>query len=404
MRKRRRDHGRHNRPPGERGRGIGLRRGVLALLSAAALAACAGPHQGGASTRDFAAVKQRAARIGPGAKAIADRNLPGRHEDLYDRTPGWETFDLSVLPSLGVGALSDADAQTINALRPATAAAEPVKPFFLKATASDRAQALKCLTQAVYYEAATEPLKGRQAVAQTVINRLRHPGYPKSICGVVFEGAMRSTGCQFSFTCDGSLARAPVPGLWRQAQSVAKAALNGFVAKDVGTATHYHADYVSPYWAPTLLKIAQIGAHIFYRWTGPSGEPGAFTARYQGGERNLTPAILQGIDERIQGRELVPTMAPRKITLALAGEEPHTYTVAAPPGPGETPAAGTIIASRRTPTKEEVARINKQLDAIAQTPPAPASPSTPPAASGGFTTDLPIGQPPKAIEPANSAR
>jgi spore germination cell wall hydrolase CwlJ-like protein len=383
-------------PNGDVGRPLGLRRSALALLSAAALSACAGPHGSGAPEHDYAGLRARASRIDPGAKAIVDRNLPGRREDLYDRTPGWESYDLSVLPSLGVGVLSDMDAQTINSLRRVTAPAEPVRPFFLKASASDRSQALKCLTQAVYYEAATEPLKGQQAVAQTVINRLRHPGYPKSICGVVFEGAMRSTGCQFSFTCDGSLARAPEPTLWKRAQGVAKAALNGFVAKDVGTATHYHADYVSPYWAPTLLKIAQVGAHIFYRWTGPEGEPGAFTARYQGGERNLTAAILQGIDERIQGRELTPTMTPRKITLALAGEEARTYTVAAPPKPGETPtapAAGTLVASRRMPTKEEVAKINEKLNAIAPVPTPPSTP--PPATAGGFTTDLPIGQPPK---------
>ena len=362
------------------------------MLLAGALAACTGPKAEAPRTSP-AALKQLASRMDPGARAIAERNLPGRRENLYGRTPGWETFDLSVLPSLGVGALSDVDARTINALRPATARAEPVRPFVLKASASDRTQALKCLTQAIYYEAAAEPVKGQQAVAQTVINRVRHPGYPKSVCGVVFEGALRPTGCQFSFTCDGSLARAPAPGLWKQAQKVAKAALSGFVDKQVGTATHYHADYVAPYWAPTLLKIAQVGTHIFYRWTGPAGEPTAFNARYQGGERNLTPAILQGIDERIQGNELVPTMAPRKVTLALAGDEARTYTVAEPPRPGETPLAGAIVASRRAPTKDEIAKINEKLAAIEAAQPAAETPAAQPA--GGFTTGLPVGGPPK---------
>jgi hypothetical protein len=161
----------------------------------------------------------------------------------------------------------------------------------------------------------------------------------------------------------------------------------------VGTATHYHADYVAPYWAPTLLKIAQVGTHIFYRWTGPAGEPRAFTARYQGGERNLTPAILQGIDERIQGNELVPTLAPRKVTLALAGDEARTYTVAEPPRPGETPLAGAIVASRRAPTKDEIAKINEKLAAIEAAQPAAETPAAQPA--GGFTTGLPVGEPPK---------
>ena len=370
----------------------------IALAAALALAAAANREQAGQPSQAWrpGAAERVADAMGPGAKRIADRNLPGvRHEDLYDRTPGWETFDLGVLPTLGMGELSGAEAERVNALRPATAAPEPVKPFYLKAGASDRAQALKCLTQAVYYEAATEPLSGQQAVAQTVINRLRHPGYPKSICGVVFEGAMRETGCQFTFTCDGSLARTPAPGLWKQAQKVAKAALNGFVDKQVGTATHYHANYVTPYWAPTLLKITQVGAHIFYRWTGPEGEPQAFNARYQGGERNLTPAILRGIDERIQGSELVPTMAPRKVTLALAGDEARTYTVAEPVKPGETPAEraqGALVASRRAPTKEDIKQINEKLNAIATAQPKPAVQPATAQPSGGFTTDLPIGE------------
>jgi spore germination cell wall hydrolase CwlJ-like protein len=127
------------------------------------------------------------------------------------------------------------------------------------------------MTQAVYFEAGFEPIEGQQAVAQTVINRVRHPGYPKSICGVIYEGAARGTGCQFSFTCDGSLERAISPVVWTNAEIVAKRALAGFVMKDVGAATHYHANYVYPYWAPTLVKLRTLGTHVFYRWTGPSG-------------------------------------------------------------------------------------------------------------------------------------
>ena len=76
----------------------------------------------------------------------------------------------------------------------------------------DRRRALLCLTQAVYYEAGFEPLEGRRAVAQVVLNRMRHPAFPKSVCGVVYQGA-RDPVCQFSFVCDGSLYRAP--GAWR---------------------------------------------------------------------------------------------------------------------------------------------------------------------------------------------
>jgi hypothetical protein len=145
--------------------------------------------------------------------------------------------------------------------------------------------ALKCLTQAIYYEAAVEPIEGRRAVAQVVLNRMRHPAYPKSVCGVVYEGSYRRTGCQFSFTCDGSLLRAPAALRWREAEMVARDSLAGHVEANVGTATHYHADYVLPKWAFELGKIAQIGRHIFYRFNGNWGRSRAFTGRYLGFEQ-----------------------------------------------------------------------------------------------------------------------
>ena len=104
-----------------------------------------------------------------------------------------------------------------------------------------RATALRCLTQAIYYEAANEPLQGKRAVAQVVLNRMRHPAYPNSVCGVVYEGSNRPV-CQFSFTCDGSLLRKPMAARWAESQGVAQAALDGATEPSVGTATHYHAD------------------------------------------------------------------------------------------------------------------------------------------------------------------
>lgn len=158
--------------------------------------------------------------------------------------------------------------------------------------------ALTCLTQAVYYEAAVEPIEGRRAVAQVVLNRMRHPAYPKSVCGVVYEGSYRRTGCQFSFTCDGSLLRAPGGPRWREAEKVARDALAGHVEADVGTATHYHADYVLPKWAFELGKIAQIGRHIFYRFNGSWGRSTAFSGRYLGFEQ--IPALnLLALRDRV---------------------------------------------------------------------------------------------------------
>lgn len=184
------------------------------------------------------------------------------------------------------------DAQRRNAALPLSSGPlEQVRRFMISAAAGEgaKATALRCLTQAVYYESAYEPLSGRQAVAQVILNRMRHPAYPKSVCGVVYQGSERRTGCQFSFTCDGSLLRRPAAQPWREAEDVARRALAGYVEDSVGTATHYHADYVLPKWAFQLGKIGQLGRHIFYRFTGGWGRPAAFSGVYSGVE--LVPSI-----------------------------------------------------------------------------------------------------------------
>jgi len=137
---------------------------------------------------------------------------------------------------------------------------------------------------AVYYEAGSESLTGQHAVAQVVINRMRHPAWPHSICGVVFQGSERTTGCQFTFTCDGALRKPPSGRRWRGAQSVAYAALTVYVQADVGLSTHYHTDWVAPKWAPSLKKLTKIGTHIFYTWKGKGGTPIAFVNSYAGKE------------------------------------------------------------------------------------------------------------------------
>lgn len=154
----------------------------------------------------------------------------------------------------------------------------------LNGNATDAGRALTCLTQAIYYEAASEPDAGQRAVAQVVLNRVMHPAYPNTVCGVVFQGSERTTGCQFSFTCDGALNRVPSRMFWLRAENVARAALSGYVYAPVGLATHYHTIAVHPYWAPSLNYLGTIGAHRFYRFKGPAGTPGAFRTAYVGGE------------------------------------------------------------------------------------------------------------------------
>ena len=181
------------------------------------------------------------------------------------------------------------NAVAINAAIPLAGGANPpAAPFSLAGiSAADRARSLECLTVAIYYEAATEPTDGQRAVAQVVLNRVRHPAYPNTVCGVVFEGHRRASGCQFSFTCGGALRRAPMPVYWQRARAVAEAALNGSVYAPVGLALNYHANYVVPNWSSSLVKSHIVGLHIFYRWRGGLGRPAAFSDAYAGAE----PAI-----------------------------------------------------------------------------------------------------------------
>jgi spore germination cell wall hydrolase CwlJ-like protein len=362
-----------------------FRRTLLLLIAALALAGCKGARHdavptargeaGASMARSLSddTLRELTARMAPGARAIAARHQPGRRADFWGRPLGWSRLDMKTPPDLGFRVDTAEVAQEVNALRPfSTLPIRPMRPFVLRADSADQARALTCLAQAVYYESAREPAVGQAAVAQVVLNRLRHPAYPKSICGVVYQGAARSTGCQFTFTCDGALSHPPIPSLWSQAQTVARRALGGYVLKEVGSATHYHAAYVAPYWAPTLVKMKQIGQHIFYRWTGPWGEPPAFNGRYAGGETNLSSAILGSIDARTQGMfnpEAEGMGAGRKVTLAVAGEV-RTYTVADPDAVGgeRTRVLGQIMPARRKPTAAEVKEINEALAAMDKAP------------------------------------
>jgi exopolysaccharide biosynthesis WecB/TagA/CpsF family protein len=184
--------------------------------------------------------------------------------------------------------ISPEEASKENAERPFVERPDtPASRFVLRTDSEDRSRALECLAQAVYYEAASEGTDGGRAVAQVVLNRMRHPGYPSSVCGVVYEGADRTTGCQFTFTCDGSLLRTPIASLWNRSRKIAEEALAGRVFAPVGHATHYHADYVLPYWADSLDKTVQIGRHIFYRLRSSLGDKASFFQRYAGREPAL---------------------------------------------------------------------------------------------------------------------
>jgi hypothetical protein len=179
-----------------------------------------------------------------------------------------------------------------NAKQPIVAApVVPASAYRFAGKPEARERAIDCLAAAAWYEAGDDA-SNQRAVIQVILNRARHPAFPSTVCGVVFQGSERSTGCQFTFACDGALARTPSAASWARARSAGAAALDGTVDADVGYATHYHANYVVPYWQNSLDKVAIVGPHLFYRWKGFWGTKGAFI-RKAGVEEPYLPALAR---------------------------------------------------------------------------------------------------------------
>ncbi|WP_084417896.1 cell wall hydrolase [Henriciella litoralis] len=138
-------------------------------------------------------------------------------------------------------------------------------PAHLK-RAEEMSHQMKCLAEAVYYEARSESKPGQIAVAEVIMNRVRDHRYPNSACGVVYQGATRTTGCQFTFTCDGALSRAPRGKRWEDAKTIAAHVFLDLDEPRTDGATHYHATYVNPVWNSGLVRTSKIGTHVFYRF------------------------------------------------------------------------------------------------------------------------------------------
>jgi hypothetical protein len=223
------------------------------------------------------------------------------------------------------------------------------KPFFMPGTGITTRRAQECLAQAVWYEAASESEAGQRAVAQVVLNRVAHPAWPSSVCGVVYQGSERTTGCQFTFTCDDSLARRPSGASWARAQRIAAEALSGSVYAPVGLATHYHTLWVDPYWARTLDHIGTIGAHRFYRLRGGKGQAGAFTDGYAGiepvvSERTTPPPagvpVSLAVPKAVSGAAPAITYELDPVPVRKQAARPATGAPA-PALPSGEPAAGS---------------------------------------------------------------
>ncbi|MEG3175971.1 cell wall hydrolase [Sphingomonas sp. RB3P16] len=293
-------------------------------------------------------------------RAIVEQNAKAAHMapapsgyELQDHFPG-AAYYYAAAPAVsaeptamqgatGTIALPDLPLPAGAALLASDGSVRPAAPFSMaSASAIDHGRALQCLTTAIYYEAASEPDAGQQAVAQVILNRVRHPAFPATVCGVVYQGSEHA-GCQFSFACDGALLRgAPSKAYWLRALKVAVAALNGHVMAEVGLATHYHTYAVTPSWNRSLVMTAAIGAHFFHRWQGGWGTPAAFRQGYVGGEpvpgphaRTDPPVILAAAI----ATAVVPT-TPVPVTKAAAIQP--AYVQSGTPVAAPKPAVDTL--------------------------------------------------------------
>ena len=267
------------------------------------------------------------------------------HSPVHDREAAVEqVLPLPAVPDLPatgedtviLSQLAAGDAQARNAAV-GFAAAGPGKatPFSFRGSSADRARARDCLALAGMAEAGGGD-GDQRAVMQVILNRVRHPAFAKTVCGVVFEGSQRPTGCQFSFTCDGSLARRYSDAAWRAARARADEMLAGAIDATVGNATHFHANYVYPWWSDKLDKVAQVGPHIFFRWRGFWGTRNALSARYGGGEPDplrlqetaLTVATANPLPTLMQGGEAVRSITTEMVNQTTEGGD------ATPSSPG----------------------------------------------------------------------
>lgn len=263
-------------------------------------------------------LKRDAAAMDPGVIRVAARHDPFTVAGGAQRDRQAATFSAKLDTASEAGRLL---------LRATTS------PF--QAGALDTSRELECLTQAVYFEARGETPAGQAAVAQVVLNRVKHPAFPKSVCGVVFQGAAKRRGCQFSFACDGSMRQGREAAAWRRAQKVASRALAGLNGAEVGNATHFHTIQVAPNWGASLQRVSQVGMHVFYKFRRGGQRTYVADSRLVKAE----PAVLTSLP----ASEATPVPADLRLTPALVTE---------PPVPAPAPEAATDAASAAKPAAE----------------------------------------------------
>ncbi|MBX3480509.1 MAG: cell wall hydrolase [Caulobacter sp.] len=314
-----------------------------------------------------AALRDRVLNMDPATLAVARR-----HDPMFTAADAQRDRQSALLAArLEKRAGKDSNAASAGLLLranfggPFNPAAQP----FRFTGALDASRDLDCLTKAVYYEARGETPAGQAAVAQVVLNRVRHPAFPKSVCAVVFQGAYSRGACQFSFACDGSMRRGREPGAWRRAAKIAERALGGYVMASVGNATHFHTVNVSPGWGPRMVRVQQVGLHIFYRFGGRNGAPGAFGDTPEPSRDGMEVAQATSLPTGPVPYEIITGSGARVILASAVTETP-----AAKPAPAK-PAAATP-APVAAPAKDAKASPAKVPVATKPAQPATAAPQT----------------------------
>lgn len=335
---------------------IGTREIVLVMIAFALLALVPSVAQN-APFRLVVGAEQTKGGISWDAE-YPEENFPGSAFYFLD-----SDYSIPSQTSLNVGAPGTGNAPLDERTAPYDIAGvgSAALPFTMKRGSVEHSRALKCLTDAIYYEAATEPDVGQRAVAQVILNRMRHPTYPNSVCGVIYQGSERRTGCQFSYSCDGSMARLPSRLHWDRARKVAAEALAGYVYAPVGMATHYHTVQVNPYWAPSLHFVGTIGAHRFYRWKGSAGRLSAFFRSHAGSEpfpgpkpRAWSPDAMPVLDPIQLQKQYEREFAAGRMKAEAEARLAATYTAA--PYSDITPARQRAAASYAVPDYSAGAR------------------------------------------------
>lgn len=195
--------------------------------------------------------------------------------------------------------------------------------------AENMVEQTQCLATAIYYEARSERTEGQLGVAEVIMNRVADHRYPNTICDVVFQGRTRTTGCQFTFTCDGALSKEPRGKLWDKAQTIASHVVMGLNEEKTGGATHYHATYVNPVWNSGLVRTERIGTHIFYRfprgpeWATASARQNKRLAQRRSGLRALTPAVMTPPAEAKVIKAAAPKPAESEPVVSVQASEPE---------------------------------------------------------------------------------